>query len=152
MGKTRSSLHVSTDFRFNYHHFLPQLSVSTAFMDWEAEYTREQASSSTLTGSDPTSSSRFKAITSIGSRAMNAMAIDDDDDDIDAPSARVSSIPTERMALDLGDGEETPLEQLTRHWLNERHSPEILEVQNELLAKLLDHVRRQVLSASLFWL
>jgi len=38
----------------------------------------------------------------------------------------------------------TPLEQLMRHWTNERHSPDILPAQEELLANLLDHLRRQV--------
>ena len=39
---------------------------------------------------------------------------------------------------------ETPLEQLTRHWLNERHAPDILPAQEELLSGMLDHLRRQV--------
>jgi hypothetical protein len=38
----------------------------------------------------------------------------------------------------------TPLEQLTRHWMNERHAPDILPAQENLLAHLLDHLRRQV--------
>ncbi|KJA17328.1 hypothetical protein HYPSUDRAFT_1103641 [Hypholoma sublateritium FD-334 SS-4] len=38
---------------------------------------------------------------------------------------------------------ETPLEQLTRHWMNERHAPDILPAQEALLAALLDHLRRQ---------
>ncbi|KIJ98889.1 hypothetical protein K443DRAFT_103217 [Laccaria amethystina LaAM-08-1] len=38
---------------------------------------------------------------------------------------------------------ETPLEQLTRHWLNERHAPDILPAQEELLSGMLDHLRRQ---------
>ncbi|KAH9475171.1 DNA replication complex GINS protein sld5 [Psilocybe cubensis] len=37
----------------------------------------------------------------------------------------------------------TPLEQLTRHWLNERHAPDILPAQEDLLMNLLDHLRRQ---------
>ncbi|KAF8131272.1 hypothetical protein K438DRAFT_1999026 [Mycena galopus ATCC 62051] len=39
--------------------------------------------------------------------------------------------------------EETPLEQLTRHWMNERHAPDILPAQDVLLSSLLDHIRRQ---------
>jgi GINS complex subunit 4 len=31
-----------------------------------------------------------------------------------------------------------------RHWLNERHAPDILPVQAEVLGALLDHIRRQV--------
>lgn len=38
----------------------------------------------------------------------------------------------------------TPLEQLTRHWMNERHAPDILPAQEDLLTNLLDHLRRQV--------
>jgi len=38
----------------------------------------------------------------------------------------------------------TPLEQLSRHWMNERHAPDILPAQEELLTNLLDHLRRQV--------
>jgi GINS complex subunit 4 len=40
--------------------------------------------------------------------------------------------------------EETPLELLTRHWVNERHAPEILPAQEALLSSILDHLRRQV--------
>lgn len=39
---------------------------------------------------------------------------------------------------------QTPLEQLTRHWMNERHAPDILPSQELLLASVLDHIRRQV--------
>ncbi|KAJ7280309.1 hypothetical protein C8J57DRAFT_1302244 [Mycena rebaudengoi] len=39
--------------------------------------------------------------------------------------------------------EETPLEQLMRHWMNERHAPDILPAQDVLLSSLLDHIRRQ---------
>lgn len=37
----------------------------------------------------------------------------------------------------------TPLERLTRHWMNERHAPDILAAQEDLLTNLLDHLRRQ---------
>ncbi|KAE9399290.1 GINS complex, Sld5 component [Gymnopus androsaceus JB14] len=39
--------------------------------------------------------------------------------------------------------EDTPLSQLCRYWLNERHAPDILPAQEELLSSLLDHIRRQ---------
>lgn len=42
------------------------------------------------------------------------------------------------------DEEETPLQQLIRHWMNERHAPDILPVAGDVLAGLLDHIRRQV--------
>jgi GINS complex subunit 4 len=39
---------------------------------------------------------------------------------------------------------ESPLQQLIRHWMNERHAPDILPVQEVLLSRLLDHIRKQV--------
>jgi len=44
----------------------------------------------------------------------------------------------------LEEEEETPLQQLIRHWMNERHAPDILQNEGELLAGLLDHIRSQV--------
>jgi hypothetical protein len=44
----------------------------------------------------------------------------------------------------LTDADETPLQQLIQHWMNERHAPDILITQDDLLAKLLDHIRKQV--------
>ncbi|KAI9463881.1 hypothetical protein HD554DRAFT_2026853 [Boletus coccyginus] len=41
------------------------------------------------------------------------------------------------------DEGETPLQQLIRHWMNERHAPDILPVAENVLAGLLDHIRRQ---------
>ncbi|KAF8731043.1 hypothetical protein AX14_005281 [Amanita brunnescens Koide BX004] len=41
------------------------------------------------------------------------------------------------------ESEETPLEQLIRHWMNERNAPDILPAQEFLLNRLLDHLRRQ---------
>ena len=48
------------------------------------------------------------------------------------------------IALDFGAPPETLFQQLVRHWLNERHAPDILPVQAEVLGALLDHIRRQV--------
>ena len=45
--------------------------------------------------------------------------------------------------------EETPFQQLIRHWLNERHAPDILPGQELLLGRLLDHIRKQVSRAIL---
>ncbi|KAK7681800.1 hypothetical protein QCA50_015147 [Cerrena zonata] len=39
--------------------------------------------------------------------------------------------------------EETNFQQLIRHWMNERHSPDILPGQEVLLGNLLDHIRKQ---------
>ena len=76
-------------------------------------------------------------------RSSSAMALDEDEDE--TPRFRSSSavVNSDGMALNTEDGD-TPLEQLTRHWLNERHSPEILPAQEALLGTLLDYVRRQV--------
>ena len=40
--------------------------------------------------------------------------------------------------------EETPLQKLTRYWMNERHAPDILPAQDMLLGRLLDHIEKQV--------
>ncbi|KZT20692.1 GINS complex Sld5 component [Neolentinus lepideus HHB14362 ss-1] len=40
-------------------------------------------------------------------------------------------------------GEETKLQELIRHWMNERHAPDILPAQSTLLGRLLDHIRKQ---------
>ena len=42
------------------------------------------------------------------------------------------------------DEEETPLQQLIRHWMNERHAPDVLPIAEDVLSGLLDHIRRQV--------
>ncbi|KAI0247317.1 GINS complex Sld5 component [Lactifluus subvellereus] len=47
------------------------------------------------------------------------------------------------IALDFGAPPETLFQQLVRHWLDERHAPDILPVQAEVLGALLDHIRRQ---------
>ena len=54
--------------------------------------------------------------------------------------------PEPRWNFALRDEEETPFQQLTRHWMNERHAPDILPVQEMLLGRLLDHIRKQVRS------
>lgn len=62
-----------------------------------------------------------------------------------SPPPRDVFIPT-----DLDDAQELPLQKLIRHWMNERHAPDILPVQAELLAGILDHVHKQVRSPSSF--
>ncbi len=47
--------------------------------------------------------------------------------------------------------EETSLQQLIRHWMNERHAPDILPAQEHLLGRLLDHIRKQVSLRILFF-
>ena len=70
------------------------------------------------------------------------------DDDEDFPMAGAHAGPAIAapgpIALDFGALQETLLQQLVRHWLNERHAPDILPVQAEVLGALLDHIRRQV--------
>lgn len=73
-------------------------------------------------------------------RARNALP----DDDFDVPM-HATDFPVPQPAAT----NETPLEQLIRHWMNERHAPDILPAQEELLASLLDHLRRQVGNACL---
>ena len=74
---------------------------------------------------------------------------DDDDDDLDrilggtrAPVAGRAFRPVQQKQHE--QDEETPLQQLIRHWMNERHAPDILPAQEGLLSGLLDHIRRQV--------
>jgi hypothetical protein len=39
---------------------------------------------------------------------------------------------------------ESEFQELIRHWMNERHAPDILASRDELLGRILDHIRRQV--------
>jgi len=70
------------------------------------------------------------------------------DDDEDFPMAGAPAgnavVGPGPIALDFGAPPETLFQQLVRHWLNERHAPDILPVQAEVLGALLDHIRRQV--------
>ena len=86
------------------------------------------------------------------------------DDDFDAPTAGPSFVDRARSAPEDDDfliaddfgrrsrpailaqdlAEETPFQQLIRHWMNERHAPDILPGQEMLLGRLLDHIRKQV--------
>lgn len=70
------------------------------------------------------------------------------DDDEDFPMAGALARPAVAVpgpiALNFGAPPETLFQQLVRHWLNERHAPDILPVQAEVLGALLDHIRRQV--------
>lgn len=84
------------------------------------------------------------------------MDIDDDDDTtfFSRYAARPSAPPPRPRAnsnpFEDDDGpapnaaDETPLQQLIRHWMNERHAPDLLPAQQVLLAGLLDHIHRQV--------
>jgi GINS complex subunit 4 len=88
--------------------------------NWEAEYNRPNTSNAV---SGP----------SIPRRAESALLERDDE-----PMPDVANLPEEPLP------DETPLEQLTRHWMNERHAPDILPAQDVLLSSLLDHIRLQV--------
>lgn len=59
------------------------------------------------------------------------------DDDSGPANAKVDVLPQELA-------EETPFQQLLRHWMNERHAPDILYAQEGLLGGLLDHIKKQV--------
>lgn len=76
------------------------------------------------------------------------------DDDEDFPMAGApgrSAAASGPIALDFGAPPETVFQQLIRHWLNERHAPDILPVQAEVLGALLDHIRRQVRQLRFSW-
>ena len=67
-----------------------------------------------------------------------------------ARNASPSPPPQEDLAFaDLDDAQELPLQKLIRHWMNERHAPDILPIQAELLAGILDHIHKQVRSLSI---
>ncbi|KAF8063366.1 hypothetical protein FPV67DRAFT_239484 [Lyophyllum atratum] len=93
-------------------------------MDWDAEY-------------DLLAAGGGEAGQSFVERARNAPP---DDDDLPMPAAppRRAAVPFIQPAED-----ETPLQQLIRHWTNERNCPDILAAQEELLVTILDHIRRQ---------
>lgn len=69
-----------------------------------------------------------------------------DDDDFDMLQVEAPRNPDAGFANahDPTAENQTPLQQLIRHWMNERHSPDILEGQEGVLGTLLDHIRRQV--------
>lgn len=67
--------------------------------------------------------------------------------DFIAKARNASPSPPPRGDLvftDLDDAQELPLQKLIRHWMNERHAPDILPIQAELLAGILDHIHKQV--------
>lgn len=82
--------------------------------------------------------------------------MDDDEDNFNYPPAAASGSNSNPMELDPlgGDGEMggtnadgekmSKIQELMRHWLNERSSPEVLKCQTELLNGLLDFVADQV--------
>ena len=97
-------------------------------MDWDTEY-------------ELIKSGRY--VPEAGPSRAAPQPIYDDDADVfnDVPMA-----PAAQGATPFEEEEPlgTPLEQLTRHWMNERHAPDILSAQEDLLTNLLDHLRRQV--------
>ncbi|KAJ3735398.1 hypothetical protein DFJ43DRAFT_1057303 [Lentinula guzmanii] len=108
---------------------------SVSAMNWEAQF---KSDTSTLIQSGKNGKSRTGAL---------ALDSDNEDQDItmasasesDSARARPVSVAPELYIQD----DESPLSQLTKHWMNERHAPDILPAQEELLASLLDHIRRQ---------
>ncbi|PIL34310.1 hypothetical protein GSI_03085 [Ganoderma sinense ZZ0214-1] len=75
-----------------------------------------------------------------------ARAAPDDDDDVDMgddPGVPRHAGPAHVAVLGQDVAEETAFQQLIRHWMNERHSPDILPGQEMLLGRILDHVRKQ---------
>ncbi|KAJ7629422.1 hypothetical protein DFH06DRAFT_1102429 [Mycena polygramma] len=93
--------------------------MSTGVANWEAEY--EQAIASNANAASGPSIPRPRQ-----------SALLEEDQPMPAVEEPEEPLP-----------DETPLEQLTRHWMNERHAPDILPAQDALLSSLLDHIRRQ---------
>jgi len=102
-------------------------------MDWDIEYERSKAGHT-----DPRAGP---------GRDDDEVHLDNETRRGDLGPVDNSNEGTRRGRADLfpeGEPTGTPLEQLTRHWTNERHAPDILPAQENLLAHLLDHLRRQV--------
>ena len=105
-------------------------------MDWDTEY-------------ELVKSGRY--VPEAGPSRAAPQVIHNDDADVfnDVPMAPAPQEAGRAMVFDEEEPLGTPLEQLTRHWMNERHAPDILPAQEDLLTNLLDHLRRQV-GSSLF--
>ena len=107
-------------------------------MDWETEY-------------ELVKSGRY--VPEAGpSRPPSKQPIRNDDDDVfnDVPMAPAAQEERRDTRFDEEEPLGTPLERLTRHWMNERHAPDILPAQEDLLTYLLDHLWRQVGSFTLY--
>ncbi|KAG7085682.1 hypothetical protein E1B28_003227 [Marasmius oreades] len=110
-------------------------------MDWEAEF---QAGTLLNNVNEKTSRSTTDRGTSSSTRhGRSTTLLGDDEDDRDVSMAGPSSDPAVDEILEWNIAEEAHLEKLTRHWMNERHCPDILPAEDELLSSLLDHIRRQ---------
>lgn len=101
-------------------------------MDWDAIYEQENQRE------------RFSA-------QRNAL-LDDDDGDVAMDADADTGPAAARPAAPVQEEEpQTPLQQMMRHWVNERHAPDILPAQEGLMMGLLDHLRRQVSSVEGVW-
>ena len=98
------------------------------YNDWDREYEMGQAQASRRASAAPRAGGRANALL-------------DEDDDYPMEDAA----PVQRNLFS-DEEPETPLEQVIRHWVNERHAPDILPAQEELLSGLLNHLRQQVRS------
>ena len=95
-------------------------------MDWDAIYAEENQRE------------RFSA-------QRSAALLDDDDNfDNDVPMDAEPGTAQPTVPSEAEDELQTPLQQMMRHWVNERHAPDILPAQEGLLTGLLDHLRVQV--------
>ena len=110
-------------------------------MDWDIEYERSKAGR-TDPRAGPSVSGKVDDEVLLDNEAMDGRRREPGEDPVDS-----SNEGTRGGRADLfpeGEPTGTPLEQLTRHWMNERHAPDILPAQENLLAHVLDHLRRQV--------
>ncbi|KAF9530665.1 hypothetical protein CPB83DRAFT_850071, partial [Crepidotus variabilis] len=104
-------------------------------MDWDEEYELLKAGRLPPPGNASSSRPR-RPIDNDDDVQMAGPNVQPEDDDEGKFLGRPDAFPED-------EPKDTPLDRLIRHWMNERHCPDILPAQEDLLAHLLDHLRRQ---------
>ncbi|KAF5320148.1 hypothetical protein D9611_010297 [Ephemerocybe angulata] len=121
-------------------------------MDWDEIYELEKQSGASGSGTsffNPSSGAANTTGNTSFTRVLGDLDADDpmglNEDAADAVD-KDREREKERRTRNFVEEEEleaTPLERLTRAWVNERHAPDILPAEEDLLAGLLDHLRLQ---------
>ena len=69
--------------------------------------------------------------------------------DVDGPGTR--GVVDGMGAGDSRESEQNDVQRLMRAWQDERHAPDILPAQDELLGRVLDSIRQQVCRLTCWW-